>query len=62
MSLDLTEQEKNLLLELIDNAEKAAILSMDHADTRTFKDVLRRRLELLASAKAKLQRCSTHAA
>ena len=55
MTVELTEQERTLLLELIENAEQVAIQGMDHADSRDFKDLLRRRLELLGSAKGKLQ-------
>ncbi len=62
MGLDMTEQERNLLLELIERAEEAAIRSMDHADTRDFKNILRERLELLASIKEKIQSYSVQAA
>ena len=49
MNLDITEKEKMLLLELLDNAEETAIESMSRADSRAFKDLLRKRLELIAS-------------
>jgi hypothetical protein len=62
MNFDLTEQERMLLLELIENAEHAAIQGMDRVDSRSFKDLLRRRLELLESAKDKLQGGSARAA
>jgi len=55
MNFDLTEQERTLLLELIENEENSAIQGMDHADSRSFKDLLRQRLARLASAKQKLQ-------
>jgi hypothetical protein len=53
MNIELTERDKDLLLELIENAEAEAIQSMDHAETRSFKEILRARLELLASLKLK---------
>jgi|RhiMetdeSRZDD1v2_1073273.scaffolds.fasta_scaffold2134693_2 hypothetical protein len=53
MNLDITEQEGTLLLELLDYAEETAIESMARADSRAFKDVLRKRLELIASLKEK---------
>jgi hypothetical protein len=62
MSLEITQQERNLLLQLIESAEAAAIQSMDHADSRTFKDVLRNRMELLASVKEKIRASGTLAA
>ena len=55
MNFDLTEKERTLLLELIENEENSAIQGMDHADSRSFKDLLRQRLAQLASAKQKLQ-------
>ena len=55
MTLDMSEQEQSLLLELIENAEETAIESMAHAEIRTFKNVLRKRLELLASVREKIR-------
>jgi hypothetical protein len=62
MSVELSEKERKLLLEVIENAESAAIQSMDHADSRAFKDVLRNRLELLSSIREKIGTCQTPAA
>jgi predicted metal-dependent TIM-barrel fold hydrolase len=61
-SFEITDDEKNLLLELIENAEETAIESMAHADHRSFKDVLRKRLQLLASAKEKIRGYGARAA
>ena len=55
MNIELTEADRELLLELIEEAEEKAIQSMDHAETRSFKDILRARLELLASIEAKVR-------
>jgi hypothetical protein len=54
MNLDITEKERMLLLELLDNAEETAIESMSRADSRAFKDLLRTRLELIALLKAEI--------
>jgi hypothetical protein len=54
MDVKFSEQERDLLLELIRDAEETAIQGMDHADSRSFKDLLRKRLELLATVKEKL--------
>src|SRR5262245_9940595 len=62
MSLDISEQERDLLLELIETAEQTAIESMAHADRRSFKDVLRKRLELLTSTKEKIRSDTRQAA
>ena len=55
MTLEMTEKETDLLLELIESSEEAAIRSMNHADSRAFKHVLRKRLQVLASLKAKIR-------
>jgi hypothetical protein len=62
MNLDITEQERVLLLELLDTAEETAIESMSRADRRSFKNVLRKRLELIASLKDRIGRIGTKAA
>jgi hypothetical protein len=56
MNIEVTEQEKDILLELIEGAEETAIQGIDHADNRSFKDLLRSRLQLLESIKDKMQR------
>jgi len=60
--VDITGQERALLLELIETAEQTAIESMAHADSRSFKNVLRKRLELLTSAKEKILNVGARAA
>ena len=62
MNLDITEEENALLSELLDNAEETAIESMSRADSRTFKNVLRQRLELIASLKEKFGKVGVKAA
>ena len=62
MTLEITEEEGNLLLELLDSAENAAIQSMDHADIRSFKEVVRERLKLLADVKEKIRSAGSRAA
>jgi hypothetical protein len=54
MTLEISEHEKQLLLELLESAEHEAIQGLDHADTRAFKDLLRRRLDLLDSLRVKI--------
>jgi hypothetical protein len=61
MDVKFSEQERNLLLELIRDAEETAIQGMDHADSRSFKDLLRKRLELLATVREKLLSVTEHA-
>jgi putative phosphoribosyl transferase len=54
MSLIISDEERDVLLELIESAEEAAIQGMDHADSRSFKEVLKKRLDVLASIKRKI--------
>jgi len=54
MDLEITEQEKNLLLDLIESGEKETIQGVDHANSRIFKEELRKRLDLLASLRQKI--------
>jgi hypothetical protein len=55
-TLQITEDEKELLLELINSAEQESIQGLDHSDTRSFKTVLRSKLNMLESLRNKLQR------
>ena len=54
MNSEISEQERELLLELIETAEKQTIHSIDHTDSRRFRHLLRTRLELLESLEKKL--------
>jgi hypothetical protein len=54
MSLELNEQEKRIILELIANEEVQAIQGVDHSDTRDYTEILRNRLDLLAALKVKI--------
>ena len=62
MNLDITEQERALLLELLDNAEETAIVSMARDEIRAFKDMLRNRLELIALVEEKIGKVTVKAA
>jgi hypothetical protein len=62
MGLDITKPEEHLLLELIEAEEVTAIEGIAHADSRTFKTMLRKRLELLASIKQKIRTFDARAA
>jgi hypothetical protein len=62
MNLELSEEEKCLLLEVIERKEAEGIQSLDRADTRSFKHLLKKRLQMLASIKSKLRESRTRAA
>jgi len=56
IQIEITTEEKRLLLEMIDNAEEVAIQGTDRADTRAFKGILRGRIDQLNSLREKLNR------
>ena len=62
MSLELNEQEKRMLLELIANEEVQAIQGVDHSDTRDFTEFLKHRLDALAALKVKISGSDKHVA
>jgi len=55
MNLNITEEERKLLLELFQATEKELIAGIDHADARDYKKKLRDQLEVLEKLKTKLQ-------
>ncbi len=54
--MQITDSERTLLLELLTFAEKELIAEIHHTDTRDYKVLLHRRLELLQSIKGKIER------
>ena len=62
MTLELSEQEKCLLLEVIERNELEGIQGLDRANTRSFKQLLKKRLQILASIKHKIGAVQTQAA
>jgi hypothetical protein len=54
MTIEITEEERELLAEIIESAERQAIQGLDHADIRAFKDLLRKKLNLLDLLKDKV--------
>jgi hypothetical protein len=62
MNFEVSEQERELLLELVKSAEEVTIQGIDRADSRSYKELLRARLDLLISAEKKLGSDSKRAA
>lgn len=54
MNLELTDAERELLLEILEEKQKRMIQEIDHTDTRSFEDLLKKKLELLETFKRKL--------
>ena len=58
MRLDITEQEKGLLLELLEAKNTAMFHELHHTFARDYKDYVRQRLELLEGLKAKVEKAA----
>ena len=54
MTLDVTEKERELLLQLLDAEQKQVIQQLDHTDSRDYKSILNERLQTLEGLLAKL--------
>jgi hypothetical protein len=55
MRLEITDREKQLLLELVDEEQKRTIQGLDHTDSRDYKAVLKERLSMLEALLRKVQ-------
>lgn len=59
MRLEITEQERGLLLELLEAKNTAMYHELHHTDARDYKDYVRRRIELLEGLKPKVEGASS---
>ena len=54
MKVDMTDQETEFLLELLETKNTAMLHEMHHTDARDFKQMLKQKMELLEALRAKL--------
>jgi hypothetical protein len=54
MTVDITDQEREFLLELLETKSKAMLHEMHHTDARDYKGMLKQMMELLEGLRAKL--------
>jgi len=54
MKVDMTDQETEFLLELLETKSTAMLHEMHHTDARDYKGMLKKRMELLEGLRAKL--------
>jgi len=59
MRLDITEQERALLVELLAAKDTAMYHELHHTDARDYRDYVRRKMELLEGLKAKVDEVSS---
>ncbi len=55
MTLDITEQERDYLLELLEAKRSDMLHELHHTDTLDFKEMLRRRVELVEGLRSKVE-------
>jgi hypothetical protein len=55
MHLELTGQERDFLLELLDEKQKGLIQEINHTDTNDYEEMLRGKVELLERLKGRIQ-------
>ena len=55
MTFDITDQERDYLLELLEAKRSETLHELHHTDTLDFKEMLRRRVELVEGLRAKLE-------
>ena len=60
--VDLTERERELLMELFRAAERELILGIDRADVRDFRDELKSKFDTLERLKDKIENARQNAA
>ena len=56
MMLNITSQEREFLLELLDAKRTAMLHELHHTDTQDYKELLRRQVALLEELQRKLER------
>lgn len=55
MNIELTKDERTLLLEILEEKQNRMIQEIDHTDARHFEDMLKKKLEVLEGFKRKLE-------
>lgn len=59
MTLDITAEEQNYLLEILDARREELLHELHHTDTLDFKEMLRRKIELVEAVRSKLNGANT---
>ena len=59
MTLDITDQEREYLLEILDAQREELLHELHHTDTLDFKEMLRRKVALVESVRSKLVNTNT---
>ena len=54
MTLDITNEEREYLLEILDARREELLHELHHTDTLDFREMLRRKVELVESLRSRL--------
>lgn len=54
MKVDMTDQERGFLMELLETKSTAMLHEIHHTDARDYKEMLKQKMELLEGLRAKL--------
>ena len=55
MLLEITDSERNFLMELVDSASRTILHELDHTDTREYRKKLNHRMRILEHLSRKMQ-------
>lgn len=55
MTLNITDQERVLLLELLEEKNTAMLHELHHTDARDYRDYVKQKIELLEGLKSKVE-------
>ena len=59
MTLDITDEEREYLLEILDARREELLHELHHTDTLDFKEMLRRKAALVESVRSRLVNAQT---
>lgn len=59
MTLDITDEEREYLLEILDARREEMLHELHHTDTLDFREMLRRKVALAESVRSKLVNAQT---
>ncbi len=55
MNLEITDEERDFLHEMLEEEQKHLIQQIDHTDTRQFEEMLKGKLKVLENLKRKIE-------
>jgi hypothetical protein len=58
MTLDITDEERDYLLEILDARREELLHELHHTDTLDFKEMLKRKIALVEAVRSRLARPS----